>query len=163
MISKESQLKWRILARTWKHTGPPAAPSSDDVKNYVSNIPKVSTRVLVLGCTPALRNALLAERYNVVSVDITREMIHMTTKLVSKKGSDFPVQGDWLQLPLCDKSVDAAIGDKVLGNVDPGNWEYLFSEIKRILHPIAEPVLAAEVFHRHSGFGFLQDIHDLAF
>src|SRR6185503_13166852 len=26
----------------------------------------------------------------------------------------------------------------------------------------AEPVLAAQIFHRHSGFGFLQDIHDLA-
>ncbi len=26
----------------------------------------------------------------------------------------------------------------------------------------AEPILAAEIFHRHSRFGFLQDIHNLA-
>lgn len=135
MISKGSQQKWKILARAWKDTGPPAAPSPNDIINYICSIPKVSTRVLVLGCTPALRNALVAEHHNVISVDITKEMIEMTTKLVSKKGNDFPVQGDWLQLPLRDKSIDAVIGDKVLGNVDPNNWECFFSEIKRVLHP----------------------------
>ena len=35
-----------------------------------------------------------------------------------------------------------------------------FPLIKRGL---AEPMLAAQLLHRHSGFGFLQNLHDLAF
>lgn len=130
----EAQQKWTILASAWKDTGPPAAPSSQDVSNYVLHIPSGCTSVLVLGCTPALRNYLRSKSYIVVSIDITHEMIDVTKPLITGAGVEFMVQGDWLVLPLRDNSVDAVVGDKVLGNVMPDDWPKLFAEVKRVLH-----------------------------
>lgn len=132
-MSLEARQKWAILARGWKDTGAPAAPSPQDISNYVEPLPRGGGRVLVLGCTPSLRNRLLSESFTPVSVDITREMLEMTTPLVTPAGAELLIQGDWLQLPLSDNSIEAAIGDKVLGNVMPSDWPALFSEVNRVL------------------------------
>jgi SAM-dependent methyltransferase len=62
-------------------------------------------------------------------------MIDLTTPLVTQVGNDMLVQGNWLQLPLCDNSIDAVVGDKVLGNVMPSEWPELFADVKRVLRP----------------------------
>jgi len=135
MTSVEVKEKWRILASAWRDTGPPAAPSPLDVSNYILHLPSAGAFVLVLGCTPALRNRLCLESYTVMSIDITREMIDVTAPLVVRAGGGSMIQGDWLQMPLCDNSFDAVIGDKVLGNMMPDDWPIFFAEVKRVLRP----------------------------
>lgn len=135
IAGREAQEKWTILAEAWRDSGPPAAPSLQDVSNYVGHAPKGGTSVLILGCTPALRNRFLAKSYSVISVDITRKMIDLTTPLVTEAGVDILVQGNWLQIPVCNSSVDIVVGDKVLGNVMPGEWSQMFAEVKRVLRP----------------------------
>ena len=101
--------------------------------NYSSHLPQSVVSVLVLGCTPVLRNYLKSKGYKVIAVDITREMINITRPLVADDGEELMIQGDWLYLPLPNNSVDAVVGDKVLGNVMPEGWPQLFAEIGRVL------------------------------
>ncbi|MCL5428322.1 MAG: class I SAM-dependent methyltransferase [Chloroflexi bacterium] len=136
-MSFEARQKWSILASAWKDTGPPAAPSLQDVSNYIGHISKRKATVLLLGCTSSLRNRLLGDSCKVVSVDITRRMLEATKPLVTESDADIVVQGDWLHLPLNNNEVDAVVGDKILGNVMPEEWAELFAEVKRVSRPTA--------------------------
>lgn len=133
-MTYEAREKWTVLAEGWSATTPPAAPSHDDVEAYLMRAGREG-RILLLGCTPAVRRAAVERGLRVLSVDITEAMLAHSARAVPPSHSDALCQGDWLDLPLVSGSIDVVLGDKVFGNVMPADWPRWLSELRRVLVP----------------------------
>lgn len=131
----DSQTKWETLSRTWMSVEPPAAPSEQDVSNYLSMIPPSSRTVAILGCTPLLRQKVRLLETRVFSLDISHGMLNRSTSQLPLSPNESQIQCNWMQIPLRYSSVDALLGDKVFDNVLPSEWPTWIAELSRVLTP----------------------------
>lgn len=129
----DAERKWRILAKNWMVAPPPASPSEEDVENFFYDCQSHSTRVLVLGVTPALRVAANDRALVHLALDCTAEMIQASNALLAEEFMPLALLGDWLDMPFVDGSFDLVVGDKILGNLIPELWPKFFEEIERVL------------------------------
>ena len=131
--------KWSALAETWTDTGPPASPSPEDVKNFVTLLSPflggaTSNRLALLGSTPALRKELPRQFVgcSVTIVDFSPEMYgassaRLPTDLVA---SETFVERNWLDLAAWTQlAFSAVVGDKALDNVPFDHWRTFFEAI----------------------------------
>ena len=125
--------KWRLLAEGWMSLTPPAAPSKGDVALYIGAGRVTSnSRVLLLGCTPALRQALDSHGAGFSTVDFTPEMLHKSLSVFPPAPAEIVTNADWLNLPFASNQFDCVLGDKVLGNVLPHDWPTWFASLHRV-------------------------------
>lgn len=130
--------KWSALAPSWNDSGPPAAPSHEDLALFVSLLERAGARrVLVLGCTPGLRNAVavVSTVEEITVVDVTPAMFEHTLELIHRPELEQHVLAPWTDTGLPANSFDAIVGDKALDNVPPHDWPRLFGEFSRIGSP----------------------------
>lgn len=144
-VNRFSKIKWDRLASTWVDTGPPASPSNEDIENFRSLLQEGLSetsrgKIMVLGSTPRLRDMLCETEafthFEVVCVDFSQQMYERTTKLTkchNPKEQFF--LSDWLTMDIGRHQFNAALGDKVIDNVMPGNWATLFEKIHYHLQP----------------------------
>jgi 2-polyprenyl-3-methyl-5-hydroxy-6-metoxy-1,4-benzoquinol methylase len=118
--------KWDVLAAHWNDSGPPSSPSPNDIRSYRRFL-KLSSRglgsdILILGCTPRLRNLVAAMRLSGTCVDISAKMLTTSTKYVSRSALQQQfTQQNWLSLDL-GRQFSAIVGDKVFENVPHSEW-----------------------------------------
>jgi SAM-dependent methyltransferase len=144
-LYQRRKAKWDKLAPTWIDTGAPASPSKGDIQNYNELLREIVNqtdvaKIMVLGCTPALRN-MLAEmagfiHLEVVCVDFSEAMYRRTTEFVEHKNThERLVLADWLTMDFANGKFDAIIGDKVIDNIMPDDWTAFFQRIHFHLRP----------------------------
>lgn len=127
--------KWDELSVSWEEAGPPATPSVHDVENFsdlIKGFIRPDSHVLLFGCTPALRRMLARDFQSceVVCVDYSHKMYQRTSELItSKNPREKFVPGNWLNLDLEPAHFTVALGDKIIDNVSPADWEQLFKII----------------------------------
>lgn len=74
--------------------------------------------VLILGSTPETREMILKRGYNLVTIDIGKEMIELANKFITtNQEKEEVIVADWLEMPLFDNYFDLIIGDGVFNNV----------------------------------------------
>jgi|GEM_PF-5945701 len=140
-----SKRKWDELASKWTLTGPPASPSDEDVGNFRFLLThglelSSSTRVMLLGCTLALRTMLSDLCYHhhmeVVCVDISSMMYTRTSEAMAEPNPHETFEClDWLEMNLGKASFTAILGDKVVDNVMPEDWDTFFKRLQRHSEP----------------------------
>jgi hypothetical protein len=137
----DSAKKWNALAETWNETGPPASPSTQDIKNYQMFIRKATrgidgASILMLGCSPILRTIIRQLNLSVTCVDISEKMLIKTTSFLSNQCSNENlVCQNWLEMDLHGFVFQVVIGDKVLDNVPYSQWLQLKKQILIHLKP----------------------------
>jgi hypothetical protein len=125
--------KWRLLAEGWMSLTPPAAPSKGDIALYIgAGRVTSSSNVLLLGCTPALRQALARHGAAFATVDFTPEMLSKSLSIFPAAPAEVVANADWLDLPFASNHFDCVLGDKVIGNVMPNDWPTWFANLHRV-------------------------------
>jgi cyclopropane fatty-acyl-phospholipid synthase-like methyltransferase len=139
-----------IVARGYdKVAGEYEALESDDapwprlqrVRSFVADLPRDS-RVLDIGCgngLPATQE--LAQRHQVVRVDISPEQIARAKANVP--GATFSC-GDVRTVDLADESFDAIVALYLLDNVPSDDYPALFAKLARCLKPGGRLLLSSE-------------------
>lgn len=146
MTNKERNLhKWDNLASKWVHTGPPASPSNEDIENFSHLLydgihGKSGGRVIILGCTPKLRDMFVEieglRSCEVVCVDFSSLMYEKTSQATKHKNPNEKFHlSDWLAMDLGLHRFDAVLGDKVIDNVMPDDWNDFFGRLHYHLVP----------------------------
>ena len=110
---------------------------------------KSDARVLILGCSPELRE--LAARMNVRATVIANdlEVIERTGKLMKKKNkAEEWLEGDIIRLPMRKASFDMIFSDHILSNVAPFNTEKFYERMKEILKNDGSVVMRSLVFSK---------------
>jgi len=135
--------KWAKLASIWSEMEVPGIPSAEDISHFESILKSEITqgrrgRVLILGCTPELRNLLGTEQFtqhDVYCVDANIDMYReMSALSKSKNPRERFVQGDWTTFFLGER-VDIILGDKVIDNIPFDLWPVFFNNMHRHLNP----------------------------
>lgn len=98
---------------------------------YAKAITGHAQRVLLLGVTPTLAD--LGE--TMVAVDINNRII--TNLWPGDTATRKAIQGNWLDLPLCDREFTAVVGDGVLVAINPVEYKALFGQLAKVLLPNA--------------------------
>ncbi len=98
---------------------------------------KKKARCLVLGATPELRDLVLDRNYQLVSLDMSEEMILKMSVLMKNKNSanEIIVKSNWLSSPLKNNLFDLIMGDFVAVNIPTKLLPTFFKEMKRLLKP----------------------------
>jgi SAM-dependent methyltransferase len=125
---------WHGYAAHWDKLSSPLRPHSDDTRTYAQEL-SPQARTLLLGVTPEIAQLGLSG----VAVDRNAQMIEQ----VWPRPANWKVtQGQWLQLPLPDRSVQQAVGDGALTMMRfPQEYPLLLSELRRVLRPCGKIVL----------------------
>lgn len=144
-MSIHQKAKWDSLASNWVDTGPPASPSAEDVWNYeqllTETLPRDSSEsVILLGCTPSLRDMLARIIRNgnseVVCVDFSTKMYEQTTRATKfRNPNERFVLADWCDFDIGKSLYSAILGDKVIDNIMPPQWPDLFERVHYHLRP----------------------------
>lgn len=149
VAGREDTGKWDALAAIWGSLSPPASPSSMDVTAYRSAVRLAFSRVeqrtaVLMGSTPVLRALLSEESDRYLVIDHSAEMYAQSTSILGRvpANEDF-IQQDWTEDWQMDGRVAAAIGDKVLDNIDFANWPSLIGQLASSLEP--QGVIAVRV------------------
>ncbi len=92
-------------------------------------------KILVLGSTPELRDLALKYNCQLITVDLSQEMIAKLTPLMkyNPAGQEKIYYANWLQMPLTGQSIDIILGDGVYANAYYENWSCFSQELKRVL------------------------------
>ena len=110
---------------------------------------KSDARVLILGCSPELRE--LAARMNIRATVIANdlEVIERTSKLMKKKNkAEEWLEGDIIKLPIKKASFDMIFSDHILSNVAPFNTAKFYERMKDILKNDGSVVMRSLVFSK---------------
>ena len=148
MVSKKfknHRQKWQRMAKLWKEFAKPGRPSKDDIKNYYFFLHSILKnkkfpQIVILGSTPELRELLFKFKKleaNVICFDMDENVYQAMNVFVQHKNKkERFIQSNWLNISqkIRPKSVDAVMGDYVIGNIG-GYEDKFFSEIKKILQP----------------------------
>ncbi len=147
-VTKDSVKQADKIAKVWKNLVAPIRPSKDDIKIYQKFVNKIKNKkkikALILGSTPELRDLALKDQFEVIFVDLSKEIANTMKKLMKQKGKERFIRANWLNIPLEDSQIDICMGDDVFTMVDWNQWEKLLQEIKRLLIP--EGHLLTKVF-----------------
>ena len=141
---------WTRYASRWRFVTAPLAPCAEDIalreEAIARHFPgRRSLRALLLGVTPKLARKRWKPALNIVAVDNTMAMIRSVWP--GNTARRHVVCGDWLELPLCDASIDVALIDGGLPAVSfPSAHIALATELKRVLK--VDGVFVARIFAR---------------
>jgi hypothetical protein len=106
---------WDFLAEKWHSFGPPWRPSPDDIGLYRTLAgPRLAGRVLLLGVTPELRDAVAAAGGDAVVLDVSGAMHATSTELLHRSE---PSHEQWIQKDWCDAPIPTGEFDLVLGDM----------------------------------------------
>lgn len=131
---------WERHARQWSQVGPPLRPSLEDLavaeaglREWSSTTGRLDPTVLVLGVTPELCSLGTLERIRVIAVDRSMDMIRAVWPGPLRAG-DRALCGDWLRLPLAERSVDIVFADGCLSTLSfPAGYMGVCAELRRVL------------------------------
>lgn len=110
---------------------------------------KGDIRILILGCSPELREiaANMKAKTTVIANDL--EVIERTTKMMRKRNKNEEwLEGNIMNLPLKKASFDVIFGDHVLSNVSPYNKESFYERMKEVLKSDGFIVIRSVVFKK---------------
>jgi len=118
---------------------------------YLENVVRgvSEPRILILGCSPELREiaAKFKAKTTVVANDL--EVIERTASLMKTKNKKEEwLEGDIMVLPLQKRSFDLIFSDHVLSNVSPFNKENFYGRMKEILKKEGSVVIRSVVFRK---------------
>lgn len=132
------QVSMRIKQRKNYPASPSAAPGI--MKIFESLLKKAigkkrKFKALVLGATPELRNLVLKNKGELVTLDFSLEMILQSSLLIKSPDleKEIIVKSDWLKSPLASGYFDLVLADAAFINVSPKDQIKLAKEIKRLL------------------------------
>ena len=130
---------WNAYHRRWAQLRPPLRPNDEIVSAFRDAIAGQEERVLLLGVTRELADLGRAT----IAVDRNEAMIkHIWPGDTARRRAQ---HGEWLSLPLPDRSVTAAIGDGSLSAVTyPDEQRTLLNELARVLRP--RGIVALRIF-----------------
>lgn len=146
-IKKKFKTSWesevierRVRERENYFAAPSAGPGI--IKIYKELLKKAigkkkNFKALVLGATPELRDLVLEKVGELVTIDISWEMIKKATSLMKYQNHprEIIVKADWLDSPLRSNNFDVILGDGPFANLSFLDQNRLFKEIKRLLKP----------------------------
>lgn len=107
---------WEASADRWPAAGPPWRPSAGDLALYRRLAgARLSGRVLVLGVTPELRDAVAAAGGRSVVVDVSARMHAVATSLLRRAdpSRETWINQDWLDVDLPVDEFDLVLGDMI--------------------------------------------------
>lgn len=159
-ITKRKQKEWRdniADQRTKNRANYPGAPSACQgilnvykqlLKKAVQN--KKNFQALVLGATPEIRDLVLSLDGDLVTLDISHDMINKCNRLMKHSGhkKEKIVIGDWLKSGLKDGTFDVIIGDGVTNNISVKDHQRFFQENKRLLKKNGYLIIREFVFNK---------------
>lgn len=121
---------------------------------------KKEFRVLVLGATPELRDLVLGFGGELVTIDISWEMIEKTTPLMKYQNHprEIILKANWLNNPIKDNNFDVILGDAVTLNMPHSDQNKFFKEMKRLLKPGGFIILRETVISPRRGIRKLKEI-----
>ncbi len=145
VVKKQKKVQsWpKQMARNRKKRRPPTAPSIGEQKTYEKFLKqalknKKNPKVLILGVTPELRNIALKNNCQVVSIDISQEIIKAMKTSIKYKGfkKEKVINDNWLTVPLLKNSFDLVMGDAPLTNLLSVNEvRKLLFKVRKVLKP----------------------------
>lgn len=134
------QAKMRLQDRRQYLGGPSASPEILKIYRLLlekSVQHKKKFRALLLGSTPELRDLVLKLGGELVTVDLSLEMLEKSYEIMKQKKAaierEIIVIGDWLNNPLADNNFDVVLGDLSFINISRKKQEKLFIKIKKLL------------------------------
>ena len=144
---KKQKLTWQTgVAEWWSKYMPPARPSKSELKifeDYIEKAPKQG-EILILGCTPELRDLVLKYQRRPVSADLNPKNFSALKKLMKYQGRERFIQGNWLKLKEKNK-FDLVIGHLSFNMLPFSNWDRLIRIIYRSLRPKGKLIHAVSV------------------
>jgi hypothetical protein len=129
---------WEADAERWPSAGSPWRPSAGDVAVYRRLAgPKLSGRVLVLGVTPELRDAVADAGGRPVVFDVSAGMYAAATRLLRRAdpARETWIQGDWCEPSVPDGEFDLVLGDMIWWGLSVGRQHTLRDRIHAALQP----------------------------
>jgi hypothetical protein len=135
----QEETHWAHFGESYARLGSPLIPGEQDlaafhraVASWRQGYPKRRLRILVCGVTPALAGMSWPDESDLLGVDKSTGAIHALWR--HPAGKRWPLCGDWLQLPLADKSCDIVAGDGSFNCMRyPEGYRALASAIDRVL------------------------------
>jgi len=152
---KQKVQAWsKKMAQARKKRKPPSAPSKSEKLAYDHFLKKAlkgkrQPKVMILGVTPELRDIALKNNCEVISVDISKEMIKTMKGLVKNKKhkKDIILNDNWLTVPFKNNSFDVVMGDGPFTNIPSlPDVKKMLTKITKILKPDGY-LLIREVIH----------------
>lgn len=133
-----SQTHWSKNAFKWETFGSPWRPSTDDIQilqTLLSPSKKGEQKALLLGVTPEVASMLWHKGFQLIALDKCPEMISQVWPTESVPGSQV-ICGNWLQIPLLDRSCDIVIGDGCFTQLSClDSYQKVLQEVKRVIRP----------------------------
>lgn len=126
--------EWQNYAYEWEKFQAPWAPSSERLKIYHDLIKEYvkGKDVLVLGATPSIRDLLAKFKFKVTVIDISPLMIKAMSFLRKIKSKEQIIVDNWLTFKSKQK-FDLIIGDSVMNNLYPQQYQRFFKKMKSLL------------------------------
>ena len=115
--------------------GKPTLKEKEIFKRFLKELKANDSKGLVLGATPAMREALAELDIEITLIDASQIIIDAMTRLIEHDRKETKIVGDWLNMPFKDSTFDFVLGDLVLGNLSGKNKQNFLKEIKRVLKP----------------------------
>lgn len=153
---------WARASESWAGVGQPLRPGEEDQAIMNQLLDKVIVhpgsfeKAVLLGVTPELLSLQWPSRWEVISLDISQEMIERVWSHAARPIGSRAVLGNWKHMPFADRSIDFCLGDGCFVLVPSSEWALVFSEVQRILKPGAH--FAIRLFSRPEQREDLNDI-----
>lgn len=147
MLSKFYQAirtDWQKLAqeRELDRHNSPAAPIQEEVRVYRKLLRKHCKnkkfnhkKALVLGVTPEMRQLALENSYELISIDIDKNMINAMKSLVAIKGRERIINDNWLSLEkyFSNNCFNLILADGSFNNLSYEDYGKLFNILNKLL------------------------------
>jgi len=121
---------------------------------------KKNFRALVLGATPESRDLVLSLRGELVTVDISWEMIEKASSLMKYQNSpkEIIVKANWLNNPIKDNYFDVILGDGVTLHLSWRDQSKFFKELRHLLKRRGFVILREAVINPERKIRTLEEI-----
>lgn len=128
------------LWKTYKQfTVRPVLSTEKYYRDIIEQHEKQVTQAFVYGGTPEIRSALQRSKIETILVDRSKVMVEamglLTISGIPLALNESFKEGDWLDLPIDDNSVQFALGDDAINMLDWDQFPAFLSETNRILVP----------------------------
>lgn len=131
------------LATTWRYYTPPSRPSFHDlagIQRLVRSLRHEQQRreinLLILGSTSEYRELAFRERLNSTVVDVSAGYHEsISTELVHVPRQERVVHQLWQELDLPREAFDLALGDLVVGNLQPSQLDSFLERLHGCMRP----------------------------
>lgn len=131
---------WNKHAAQWQHVGPPLRPTAQDiallerlVRDWSAGRGGTGPQAVLLGVTPEIAAMHWPVGTRLLAVDRCQAMIADVWQAPALAHAEVQC-GDWLDLPLPDRSQDLAVGDGCFTLLPyPDGYSALFGSLRRVL------------------------------